>query len=77
LPWENKIDYEKCCLLYKEEQAPQAGELIRNFLDKTPDSEIIERGKYGLEMWTQWLNRDRWATLMTTAVEEKLASLGA
>jgi hypothetical protein len=46
-------------------------------LDKTPDSEIIERGKYGLEMWTQWLNRDRWATLMTTAVEEKLASLGA
>jgi len=76
LPWENKIDYEKCCLLFKEEQAANAGNLIRAFLDKTSDEELIKRGQYGLEMWTKWLNRDLWASLMTIAVEEKLASLG-
>jgi hypothetical protein len=76
LPWENKIDYEKCCLMFREEQAPEAGPLIRNFLDKTSDQEIIERGQYGLQMWQTWLNRDKWATLMTQAVEEKLAALG-
>jgi hypothetical protein len=62
--------------MFREEQAPEAGQLIRNFLDKTSDQEIIERGQYGLQMWQTWLNRDKWATLMTQAVEEKLATLG-
>jgi hypothetical protein len=76
LPFANKIDYEKCCLLFRTGQAPDAGRLIREYLDKTPDAELIERGKYGMEMWQRWLNRDKWATLMTEAVEEKLVQLG-
>jgi hypothetical protein len=76
LPWANKIDYEKCCLLFKEEEASNAGNLIRAFLDKTPDKEIIERGLYGMEMWKRWLCRDDWAKLMTEAVEEKFLEFG-
>lgn len=75
LPFQSKIDWDKCTLRFKAEQAPQAGKLIKDFLERTNDQQIIEMGKYGRKMWLEWLNRDRQPELIAYALKEKLGGL--
>jgi len=75
-PFANKIDYDKCMLRIPDEAAPSAGRIIRNFLDKTSDKELIERGLYARQIWETWLNRDNQEALFTIAIEEKLRQNG-
>lgn len=72
LPFQDKIDWDRCTLRFDAEQSPNAGKLIKDFLDKTSESEIIEMGKYGREMWYKWLNRDKQEELIAYALEQKL-----
>lgn len=76
LPWEKEIDWAKCALLYPESQAQNAGRIAREFLEKTSETEFLERTRYGREMWLRYLNRDKWPALMREAVEKKLQELG-
>jgi len=75
-PWENKIDYSSCCALFREEDAPNAGRLIKEWLSKHSDEEIIEMGKRGRAYWEQWLDRSKFEDLKTVAVEEALGRDG-
>lgn len=76
LPWEREIDWAKCALIYPESQACNAGRIVKEFLEKTSESEFLERTKYGREAWLRYLNRDKWPALMREAVEKKLTELG-
>lgn len=75
-PFANKIDYDKCMLRISDGNAPAASSIIREFLNKTSDAELIERGKYARSMWEQWLNRDKQEALFAMAIEEKLRQNG-
>ena len=75
-PFANKIDYDKCMLRIPDSEAANTGALVRRFLDKTPEAELIERGLYARRMWEEWLNRDKQEALFTIAIEEKLRQNG-
>lgn len=72
LPFQDKIDWDKFTVRFDAEQARNAGPLIKNFLEKTSDEELIERGKYGRQCWLQWLNRDIQPELIAHTLREKL-----
>jgi len=72
LPFQNKIDWDKCTLRFDAEQAKNAGNLIKTFLENNSDEKIIEMGKYGREMWYKWLNRDKQPELIAYILNEKL-----
>lgn len=72
LPFQNKIDWDKCTLRFDAEQANNAGNLIKNFLENTTEEKIIEMGKYGREMWYKWLNRDKQPELIAYVLNERL-----
>ncbi|MHA2218160.1 MAG: exostosin domain-containing protein [Candidatus Hodarchaeales archaeon] len=72
LPFQDKIDWDKCTLRYDAESAPRAGHLIKSFLDSTSEERIIEMGKYGRQMWFEWLNRDIQPKLIAYVLEQGL-----
>lgn len=72
LPFQNEIDWERCTLRFDAEQAENAGKLIKDFLEKASDQQIIEMGKYGREMWLRWLNRDKQPELVAYALGKRL-----
>jgi hypothetical protein len=72
LPFQDKIDWDKCTLRFDANQAPNAGNLIQSFLNKTSDEQILEMGRYGREMWFKWLNRDKQPELVAYALESRL-----
>lgn len=72
LPWKDKIDYGKCCILIPEKHATNSGEIIKEWLRTHSDSEIAEMGKYGREMWETWLAPKRWNELFGIATDEFL-----
>mgnify|MGYP001585905296 CR=1 FL=1 len=76
LPWQNKIDWDKCTIKIESTQAGSAAKIIRDYLDKVTDIELIERGKYGRDMFMEWLYREDWPSLMTRAVEERFTTMG-
>lgn len=59
LPFEDRIDYDKCSLYLKESDAPNIGSILENWLSKHSDSQITEMGLYGRKMWETWLNHQR------------------
>jgi hypothetical protein len=59
LPFQDKIDWDKCTLRFDASRASDAGVLIRRFLDGTSDKTLVEMGRYGKEAWNRWFNRDR------------------
>jgi hypothetical protein len=72
LPFQNEIDWDKCTLRFDAEQAINAGKLIKDFLSKTSDEQLIEMGKYGREVWEKWLNRDKQPELTAYILKKKL-----
>ncbi len=73
LPFGTKVKYNDFCLMFGEEDSRQAGPLIKEWLSRHTDDEIIAMGLRGREAFQQWLNvRDRGDELMTYAIEEAL-----
>ncbi len=75
-PWADKIDYESCAAIFKAEDCENAGPLIKEWLSKHSDEQIIEMGKRGRAYWDQWLNRAKFEDLKTIAIEESLRKAG-
>lgn len=73
LPFQSKIDWDKCSLNVPENRVDQLGTILRNWLDRHSDAEIIERGKYGREMWETWLDGAKWDSTFAYCVTERLA----
>lgn len=72
LPFQSEIDWDRCTIRFRAEDASMAGKLIKEFLDKTSENKIIEMGKYGREMWCKWLNRDNQPELIAYALKKRL-----
>lgn len=76
-PFADKIKYSKFCLLFEDWEAKDAGPLIKDWLSKHSDEEIVEMGKEGRRAFEMFLNvRDHGDEFMTMAIEEALAKDG-
>ena len=71
-PLEDRIDYSKCLLRINEQDVDRAGEILKDWLSRHPDDEIIEMGKYGHAAWAEWLDDDLWNYTWARLVKEKL-----
>ncbi len=70
-PFADKVDYKSCCLIFEDWESKDAGPLIKEWLSRHTDEQIIEMGKLGRKYYEDWLNvRDRGDELMTYAVEQ-------
>jgi hypothetical protein len=72
LPFADRIDYSRCSLWLKESDAPNAGTILKDWISKHCDDEIIEMGKYGRAAWESWLKRERWNVIVEQVVRERL-----
>ena len=72
----NKIDWEKCSIHIPEGDADKTGAILEDWLSKHSDSEILERGMYGREIWLRWLDSRKWNSLFAEAVENHLIKIG-
>lgn len=73
LPFQNKIDWDKCRLKIPEHEVGKTGAILREWLDHHTDKEILERGNYGKEMWQTWLDGSKWDELFGFCASERLA----
>jgi hypothetical protein len=72
MPFADRIDWDSCVLTIAEKDAPQAGEIIEDWLCRHSDADIRERGLYGRRMWETWLDSSKWDDLFALVVREKL-----
>lgn len=75
LPFQDKIDYNRCSIHLPESDGARCGDILRKWLDTHSDDEIIEMGKYGRWAWETWMDGDRWDDLFGLVVKERLAQL--
>ncbi len=75
-PWADRIDYSSFCAIFKQEDAKNAGPLIKEWLSRHTDEQIIEMGKRGRAAWEQWLDRRKFEDLKTVAIQESLQKAG-
>ncbi len=74
LPWADVIPWDSFILTCPREQASEAGHIAMEFLGPKTDAELIEMGLEARRWWESHLHRDKWASLMTLAVERKIAN---
>lgn len=74
LPFQSKIDWDKCSIRIPEALAPHAGRLIREWLDCHSDQDILERGAYGRAMWETYLDGAKWDQLFGDCARERLSN---
>lgn len=72
-PFAGKIDYDRFVIRVRESDACNIGYVAKNTLASLSDWELRERGKYAQEMWRTYLDREKWAEIMTDVVREKIA----
>ena len=72
LPFADKIDYHQFVTFLNIDSADEAGEKVREYLDRYDDGDLIRKGKLAREAWDKWLRPDKWVQLMTDAVEERI-----
>lgn len=76
LPWPGQIDWDACVIRLDVQDAKNAGPLIKDWLSKHSDAEIIEMGKRGRKYWEDWLDSRKWNDLFAIAIEESLRAEG-
>lgn len=74
-PWEDQIDYSAFIIQIPEGDASHTGEIVADWLSKHDDNDIRERGDYARQMYERYLCRDRWDSLFTEAIEERLNAM--
>jgi hypothetical protein len=75
-PWADEIPYNNFIIRLARQDAGSAAEAIQFVKDTVSDDDLIEMGKQARKYWELYLNSQNWATLMTAAVEKKLAQMG-
>lgn len=76
LPFDQEIPYSKFILEIDHADVRHTGRIIREFLDKHNDEELIHMGKLARHYWEKFLDRDKWPRTMAYAVTQKLNQLG-
>lgn len=76
LPWTSHINWDDCIVQYGVQDTINAGRIIKEWLSKHSDAEIVERGLLARKAWETWLDRDKWTALFTIAVQERLEKDG-
>ncbi len=74
LPWAGIVPWDSLILTCHADQANEAGQIAKVLLDNITDSHLVETGLEARKWWESHLQRDKWPSLMTQAVERKLAS---
>jgi len=87
MPWQSKIDWDTIIpklnvewpgdfdhtgLSCPEAEVDSLGHLLVEWLAEHDDADIRKRAAYGLEMYNQWLHRDRWDELFGIVAKERL-----
>jgi hypothetical protein len=75
-PWADRIPYDQFMVRLTNDESLNVGPILKNWLSKHSDEEIIKMGELGYSYWNKWLNRDKWADLMPVAIEERLRKDG-
>lgn len=75
-PFADEIPYPEFILHIERRDAAGTGNIISNYLQQTPDEELIRRGRMGQEYWRRFLNfrADHTGRLFTHAVRKKLCA---
>lgn len=72
LPFADEIPYDDFMLEIDRDNSTNVGLFIRQFLDRTPDDELVRMGRLARMHWLESLNSADWPRMMTYAVERKL-----
>lgn len=70
LPFADLIPYEAFCVFIERDQAGESANIIRAFLDKTPDHELVRMGLLAREFWLRFLDSRRWPDTMSYLVKK-------
>ncbi len=76
LPWEKEIPYKDFAIMAGDQDSPNAGPIIRDWLKGKTDEELVERGKLGRTFFEHYLTRDKWNALFQEAIETQLRREG-
>lgn len=75
LPSDDEIRYDDFIVRIPSDQAAQAGDIIKDFLARTPDDHLIEMGLLARKAWLRWLNAEDWPRSWTHMVEKQLGKM--
>jgi hypothetical protein len=72
-PFAHRIPYGDFMIHIDLSNMQYTGGIIREYLNKTRDHELIERGKEARRYWEKYLNSADWPDTMALAIKDKLA----
>lgn len=75
LPFADEIPYDDFVIRLSTNDAIYAGDTIRQFLRRTPDEELVRRGRLGRHYYETRMHRDRWPELMAAEVQKRFSHL--
>lgn len=76
LPWPNDIPWDDITVRFGDQDSPQAGNLVKTWLNNHDDADILKRGEWARKFYERYLHRDKWNSLFTEAISELLKSEG-
>jgi len=76
MPWPDQVNYAACSISVLESDVDQLGDILKVWLAKLTDDDIVAMGRYGHAAYENWLHRDRWSILFTQAVRDHLLRNG-
>lgn len=71
-PWGDRIPYDTFSLFCPRNKAHEADLVAKDFIRKTPDTQIKRMGRVGRLYWERYLNSVYWPRLMAEVVKERL-----
>lgn len=75
-PFRDEIPYEDFILDIDRDDAPNAGALVREFLNQHDDSKLTQMGQMARHYWEKYLDSRNWPALMSYAVQKKMRDMG-
>lgn len=76
LPMPHEVPWDQCTFRFKAEEAPNAGPICREILNKHSQEQLTEMGRIGREAWLKHLNRDLFPELMYREIERVMQQEG-
>lgn len=69
-PFPDRIDWDMCIIKIWENQVDDTGPIIRDWLAKYSEQELIARGNYAREAWETYLDRRQYGKVIAEKVKE-------
>lgn len=74
-PLPDKINWSVCQYQISERDADKTGQLIEQWLANTCEPELITRGQYARRQWERWLDPQKWESMWSELVAERLQNV--